>query len=119
MSRTGHRARTVRAQEDAMKQERRDRRVTRTDRLLQQALIALILERGYEAITVQDVLDRADVGRTTFYAHFPSKEALLLSLFDSMRASLNEAIGRLGPSVAHRMGEGNGVLEPLFAHAAE
>ena len=56
-----------------------DRRVQRTRQLLLDALIKLILEKGYEAITVQDIIDRANVGRSTFYSHFQDKEALLLS----------------------------------------
>lgn len=55
-----------------------DRRVRRTKKLLKSALIELILEWGYDAITVQDILDRADVGRSTFYAHFNSKDDLLI-----------------------------------------
>src|ERR1700754_1124415 len=65
-----------------------DRRVRRTRRLLREALIALVAERGYERVTVQDVLDRADVGRSTFYAHFRDKEALFASCFDDLRADL-------------------------------
>ena len=42
----------------------------RTRQLLREALVELILEKGYDAVTVQDVLDRADVGRSTFYAHY-------------------------------------------------
>jgi AcrR family transcriptional regulator len=42
-----------------------DRRVQRTRKLLQEALIALVLEKGYEAVTVQDIIDRANVGRST------------------------------------------------------
>lgn len=63
-----------------------DRRVKRTRKTLQDALIALILEKGYEAITVQDVIERADVGRSTFYAHFVDKDALLLSQFEHLQA---------------------------------
>ncbi|MDR3577590.1 MAG: TetR/AcrR family transcriptional regulator [Anaerolineaceae bacterium] len=66
-----------------------DRRVQRTEELLRQALIALILEKGYDAITIQDILDRANMGRSTFYAHYRDKEELLLSgfqvLFDSFQ----------------------------------
>lgn len=40
----------------------------------------LILERGYESVTVQDVIDRADVGRSTFYAHFLDKDDLLMAV---------------------------------------
>jgi AcrR family transcriptional regulator len=57
---------------------KRDRRVERTRRLLTEALMELIREKGYDDITVQDVLDRADVGRSTFYAHFRNKDQLLL-----------------------------------------
>ena len=44
-----------------------DRRVTRTRRALKDALTDLILEKGYEAVTVQDVIDRADVGRKPLF----------------------------------------------------
>ena len=69
-----------------------DRRVRRTRRSLTDALVGLILERGYDRITVQDVLDRADVGRSTFYAHFRDKEALLLSCFDGLRDDLRQEL---------------------------
>ena len=62
-----------------------DRRIQRTRKLLQEALLALILEKGYEEVTVQDVLERANVGRSTFYAHFQDKEDLFLSEFETMR----------------------------------
>ncbi len=69
--------------------EREDRRVVRTRQLLQEALVNLILERGYEEVTVQDVLDRANLGRSTFYAHFRSKDDLLFSGFEQFAASLH------------------------------
>jgi AcrR family transcriptional regulator len=65
-----------------------DRRVRRTRRALHDALIALMLEKGYDAVTVQDIIDRADVGRSTFYAHFTDKQALLQSGFANLRESL-------------------------------
>ena len=61
---------------------RPDRRVARSRRALKEALTDLILERGYEAVTVQDVIDRADVGRSTFYAHFLDKDDLLDLILD-------------------------------------
>lgn len=61
------------------KKKKEDRRSRRTKQLLTHALIELILEKRYDSITVQDILDRADVGRSTFYAHFTDKEDLLLS----------------------------------------
>lgn len=63
-----------------------DRRVQRTRGLLQQALIRLIGERRYAAITVQDIVDRANVGRTTFYLHYGSKDDLLVSCHEAVVA---------------------------------
>jgi AcrR family transcriptional regulator len=91
-----------------------DRRVARTRRLLAEALLALILDRGYDRITVQDILDRADVGRSTFYTHFRDKQALLLSCFDGLRDELGrelDATVDTGPLDAGRP------AYPLFAHA--
>jgi AcrR family transcriptional regulator len=50
-----------------------DRRAARTRRALHGALMSLILRKGHEAITVQDIVDEADVGRSTFYAHYAGK----------------------------------------------
>lgn len=55
-----------------------DRRVQRTRQGLHQALIELIPEKRYDKITVQDIIDRANVGRSTFYSHFLDKEDLLI-----------------------------------------
>ena len=60
-----------------MSDEKTDRRIRRTQTQLHQALQDLILEKRYDKITVQDIIDRADVGRSTFYAHFLDKEDLL------------------------------------------
>ncbi|MFE9579485.1 TetR/AcrR family transcriptional regulator [Nocardia sp. NPDC006044] len=66
-----------------------DRRVRRTKSLLHRALIELMLERGYDRISVRDILHRADVGRSTFYAHFRDKDDLLLvSSTDYLRAAV-------------------------------
>ena len=55
-----------------------DRRVNRTIESLRNALIELIVEKHYDSITVQDIIDRANVGRSTFYTHFRDKEDLLI-----------------------------------------
>jgi AcrR family transcriptional regulator len=56
-----------------------DRRIQRTRALLLSALLDLIVERGYEDVSVQDIVDRANVGRSTFYKHFLDKRELLLT----------------------------------------
>jgi AcrR family transcriptional regulator len=61
-----------------------DRRVERTRELLQKALIELISERRYEAITIQEIVDRANVGRTTFYLHYSSKDELFMGCHEAI-----------------------------------
>jgi AcrR family transcriptional regulator len=76
-----------------------DRRVQRTRKLLQDALFALILEKGYEAVTIQDIIDRANVGRSTFYAHFVDKQELFLSRFEELRVFLAQQAGSADQTV--------------------
>lgn len=71
-----------------------DRRAARTRKALHEALISLILRKGYETVTVQDLIDEADIGRSTFYAHYTGKEDLLRSGFQTLRRLLTE--GRTG-----------------------
>jgi AcrR family transcriptional regulator len=61
-----------------------DRRVQRTRELLQQALIELISERRYDSITIQEIVDRANVGRTTFYLHYSGKVELFMSCHEAI-----------------------------------
>jgi len=61
-----------------------DRRVQRSRTLLQQALIDLIQERTYADITIKDIVDRANVGRTTFYLHFTSKDDLFFGCHEAI-----------------------------------
>ncbi|MEW6504333.1 MAG: TetR/AcrR family transcriptional regulator [Chloroflexota bacterium] len=58
-------------------EEKIDPRVKRTRALIQRAFIDLLEEQGFQSITVQDITQRAEVNRATFYAHFPDKFALL------------------------------------------
>jgi AcrR family transcriptional regulator len=55
-----------------------DRRVRRTRKLLAEALISLVLDKGYDAITIKDITDRADVAHATFYRHYRDKDELLM-----------------------------------------
>jgi AcrR family transcriptional regulator len=77
-----------------------DRRVRRTRELLRSALISMILEKGYERVTVQDIIDRADVGRSTFYAHFRDKEDLLVFGLEELRAAFQPEPQHAGGSDA-------------------
>ncbi|WP_051379615.1 TetR/AcrR family transcriptional regulator [Bradyrhizobium murdochi] len=68
-----------------------DRRVARTRRTLHEALIRLIMRKGYDTLTVQEIIDEADIGRATFYAHYRSKDALLRGGFERLRSELKAA----------------------------
>jgi AcrR family transcriptional regulator len=70
-----------------------DRRVRRTRAALTGALMALMVEKDYASITVQDLIDRADVGRSTFYAHFTDKSDLLHEALSGLQAVLEPGPG--------------------------
>ena len=65
-----------------------DPRIKRTRKLLQQAMIDLTVERGFAAITVADITERAEMNRSTFYRHFLDKYDLLYQFLDSAHASI-------------------------------
>ena len=69
-----------------------DRRVQKTKKLLSGALVDLIIEKGYENVSIKDIIDKANVGRSTFYAHFEDKEQLLLWGHDTFKQLLSESI---------------------------
>lgn len=70
-----------------MRQNGTDRRALRTRQLLTQAITDLLLTKRYESITVQEITERANVGRSTFYAHFTDKDDLLI---DGVRRMVGE-----------------------------
>lgn len=65
-----------------MKQQKTDRRSQRTYHLVSSAFADLLIEKPYTEIVVQDILDRAGIGRTTFYAHYFDKEDVLNSMVE-------------------------------------
>jgi AcrR family transcriptional regulator len=89
-----------------------DRRRQRTRRTLSHALIALIQEKRYETITVQDICNRANVGRSTFYAHYRDKDDLHASNFRQMMESL-------GSQIEWREGQFVFPIAPLLRHVQE
>ena len=72
--------------------DRNDRRSQRTRQLLSEALIQLILEKDYSAITVSDITERANVGRSTFYAHYRDKDDLFLGELDRVIEVLSQRV---------------------------
>ncbi|HSS19777.1 MAG TPA: TetR/AcrR family transcriptional regulator [Pyrinomonadaceae bacterium] len=70
-----------------------DRRTLRTKHRLSQAMVGLVKEKRFDDITVQDLIDRADIGRATFYTHFRDKEDMLQKdwerFLDGLAAQIN------------------------------
>ena len=96
-----------------------DRRVNRTRRQLRNALMSLILERGYGAVTIEDITERADLGRTTFYLHYRDKEELLI---ESLEAIAEELKAQVAEIAERGQGEGKSRPRPVavaFRHAEE
>jgi AcrR family transcriptional regulator len=97
-----------------------DRRVARTRTALCEALLALIRRKHYELITVEDILTEANIGRSTFYAHFTSKDDLLKRSLERLRDLLVTAKDKTISSPRERVREE--AWDPsraLFEHVAE
>jgi AcrR family transcriptional regulator len=88
-----------------------DRRIQKTRDLLHRALAGLIREKPYDAISVKEILDRADVGRSTFYTHYRDKDELLVSAIHDLLASVQS-----DSSSAKRSERMLGFSLPIFEH---
>ena len=94
----------------------KDTRVRRTQRRLHEAIASLIHEKSYPAIVVNEILERADVGRSAFYAHFPNKDALLASGIEQM---LHATPPRALPSSVGRFAEALRFSFPVFEYIGQ
>ncbi len=101
-----------------MTKKKMDRRVRRSQQALQDALLQLMFEKGYGETTVSDIVERANVGRSTFYAHFADKEDLLQQSLQGLRDFLTDETivlpERKGPTHPALM-----FSLPMFLHAHE
>ena len=96
-----------------------DRRVARTRETLQRALISLILKKGYDAITVEDICEAANVGRSTFYAHYTGKDDLKRKgLEEHLRGQLADR-KKHAPAAAGDEHRSLGFSLTMFEHARD
>lgn len=70
-----------------------DRRIQRTRKALRDALHSLVLDRGYDDLSVQDITDKANLGRATFYLHYREKDELLEDLLRELSDNFNQRYG--------------------------
>ncbi len=95
---------------------RLQRRVARTKAAIEDAFVQLVLERGYDKVAVEDITDRADLARATFYAHYPNKQAVQFSVFNRLTEDLVRRIASQGGpwNVVHR-----DAIQAAYKQAAE
>jgi AcrR family transcriptional regulator len=91
-----------------------DQRIRRTCERLGSALVALIQEKPVDDVTVQEVLDRASVGRSTFYLHYSDKDDLLLSQLEKFLETMSTALS-IRKEESHRVVP----VAELFAHIGD
>jgi AcrR family transcriptional regulator len=91
-----------------------DRRILRTRNMLGDALVALMQEKNFDEITVQDVLDRAGVGRSTFYVHYRDKDDLFLSDVEEFLGWVSSVLKRQDASTRRLL-----PVEEFFTHIRE
>lgn len=91
-----------------------DRRIRRTRDTLGDALVALMQEKDFDDITVQEVLDRAGVGRSTFYVHYRDKHDLFLSDAEEFFEMMSGALTRHKASPKRLL-----PVEEFFSHVRE
>jgi len=94
--------------------DKNDRRSQRTRQALGDALVELMMDKGYDAISIKDIIERANVGRSTFYSHFVDKDKLFVS-------QLDRVVDMLGQHVPQESSNGNPYFPSLglFQHIKE
>jgi len=99
--------------------EKLDRRVRRTRRRLRDALIQLILEKGYDKVIIQEITDTADLSRATFYLHYKDKDELLAISLEEMFDELVDSVKDLMLRRKLELEDDNPPSLPVFKHVAE
>lgn len=99
------------------KTKTKNRQVQRTRRALHEALLVLMREKNYEAILVQDILDRANIGRSTFYMHYRDKDELLVDGLENLRLLLETAHAQAKYSSDKKYEKVIGFSFAFFEHA--
>jgi AcrR family transcriptional regulator len=93
-----------------------DRRIQRTQRALIDALVALALEKGYDAVTIRDLAERANISYSTFFRHYAGKDELLVTEIKSVIDDLKALIGQTRDK--SRTAEGAQIFQHVAANQA-
>ncbi len=95
---------------------RHERRRQQTRKLLIDTTVQLVLEKGYETVTIQDITDQADLGRGTFYIHFKDKEDVLWTAIQNLIKEMEAEAHRQFQGKLPKQVEYYGLLN-IFRHA--
>lgn len=96
-----------------------DRRQKKTREAIFRAFTALLAEKHYNQISVQEIIDRADVGRSTFYAHFEMKDYLLRDLCEELFGHIIDTAMGLPHGHCHKGSVSDSVFLHLLRHLQE
>lgn len=91
-----------------------DRRIQKTRAAIMAAFEALLTEKRYEQITVQDIINRANVGRSTFYAHFETRDDLLKNTCQELFEHIFDE--HLSSEKSHDFSGGKSTLDRMLTH---
>jgi len=75
-----------------MKNRELDRRTQKTNQAIHEALMSLMSKKHYDEITIQNIIDKANIGRSTFYSHYATKDELLFESIEPMLEMVNNCI---------------------------
>jgi AcrR family transcriptional regulator len=105
-----------------------DRRIQRTRLALRSALLELIKEKGFDSVSVEEITERANLGRATFYLHYKDKEDLLLDEFREIASNRVQVLSEIPVSIwksnkdSLELSDGRAPVMPLllvFEHASQ
>lgn len=100
-----------------MRETNKDLRVIRTKESIRDALVELMEEKGFDAITVKDITTKAKINRGTFYAHYEDKYDLMTKLEEKMMLDMSRIVTQNFPIIIKELGANSPIGEP-FSKAA-
>lgn len=99
--------------------KRTDLRVVKTRELIRRAFLELIVEKGYEAITIQDIAERSMTNRNTFYLHYTDKKDLLEIVTDEVLDELTIKLTAVIANETDQLSKSQAIIRTVFEHVLE
>jgi len=101
-------------------QQKLDRRIIRTKKLIKHSLLTLLSSKDYKHISIMDIVKEADINRTTFYSHYPDKQSLLSEIIEELLTGMTESIYSQSSKSNHKADRiASPILIKLFTYIME